>query len=232
MIYLALIAVAFARLNTSQIILVEPSTWNDLHATLYMYQYSGSWNLVDSFPVNVGRSGMGWGESSYTPERIKVGPVKREGDSRAPAGVFPIYDAFGEASVPDAGFIKLKYFATSKLLRCVDDPKSQYYNKLLLGRQIDWASDEEMWLSSGLYKWGLVVEHNTEQNTPMLGSCVFFHIWRGNLTGSSGCTTMEEPNLLKLLNWLDPKYFPFVIQVPKEATGYLLDEYPELKKIL
>jgi D-alanyl-D-alanine dipeptidase len=232
MIYLAIIAIAFARLNTSQIILVETAKWGDLHATLNMYQYSGSWNLVDSFPVNVGISGMGWGESSYTPERIKVGPLKQEGDMRAPAGVFPVYDAFGEASVPDANFIKLRYFATSKLLRCVDDSKSQYYNKFLIGRQVDWASDEQMWSSNGLYKWGLVVEHNTVQITPTLGSCVFFHIWRGYLNGTSGCTAMEEPNLLKLLNWLDPKYTPFIIQVPMEATRYILEEYPELNRIL
>jgi D-alanyl-D-alanine dipeptidase len=66
-----------------------------------------------------------------------------------------------------------------------------------------------------LYKWGLVVAHNSSA-TPGAGSCIFLHIGRNSSAATAGCTAMPEPNLVKLLHWLDPAAHPILIQMPRQ----------------
>jgi L,D-peptidoglycan transpeptidase YkuD (ErfK/YbiS/YcfS/YnhG family) len=66
-----------------------------------------------------------------------------------------------------------------------------------------------------LYKWGLVVAHNSAAR-PGAGSCIFLHIWRNSSAATAGCTAMPEPNLVKLLHWLDPAAHPILVQMPRK----------------
>jgi L,D-peptidoglycan transpeptidase YkuD (ErfK/YbiS/YcfS/YnhG family) len=69
--------------------------------------------------------------------------------------------------------------------------------------------------SDVLYKWGVVVAHNSAA-TPGAGSCIFLHIWKNSGAATVGCTAMAERDLVELLRWLDPARRPVLIQMPRQ----------------
>ena len=91
-------------------------------------------NTTAPFPVVVGKSGLAWGKGLSSVEQSE-GPVKREGDGKAPAGVFKLGTAFGYDSTADT---KLPYLALTSTIECVDDSHSARYNEL-----VDGATDIE-----------------------------------------------------------------------------------------
>jgi D-alanyl-D-alanine dipeptidase len=80
-----------------------------------------------------------------------------------------------------------------------------------------------------LYKWGIFVAHNPAA-TPGAGSCIFIHIWRSSSAATVGCTAMPEPDLVRLLKWLDPAADPILIQMPHHDYAAMQSEIalPEL----
>ena len=83
--------------SAGQMVLVTTADWDATTGTLRYYERDGAnWRQVGSgFDVTVGRSGTAWGIGLHTAR--SDGPVKREGDGKAPAGVFAIGTAFGYA---------------------------------------------------------------------------------------------------------------------------------------
>src|SRR5688572_9491946 len=80
--------------SAEQLVLVVTPDWNASSGVLRTYaRVGGHWHFVDEMPVTVGRSGAAWGLGLHA--KPSHGPVKREGDGRAPAGVFDIGIAFG-----------------------------------------------------------------------------------------------------------------------------------------
>jgi D-alanyl-D-alanine dipeptidase len=73
----------------------------------------------------------------------------------------------------------------------------------------------------GEYRWGVVVDHNTDPVTAGAGSCIFLHIWLGPGVGTTGCTAMSQEQLEGLLARLDPARRPLLVQLPR----------PEYKKL-
>ncbi len=151
------------------------------------------------------------------------GPRKREGDNKAPAGLFKISFAFGySAQSPETRMLYLPISATTV---CVDDPRSRYYNRMLDAstiRQPDWRSAEKMKLRDDRYKWGVFVMHNTPPQ-PGAGSCIFLHVWKDAATATSGCTAMPEAMMLALIKWLDPARQPVLVQLPREFVRAFAD---------
>ena len=49
---------------------------------------------------------------------------------------------------------------------------------------------------------------------PGAGSAIFFHIRRGESRPTSGCTTMAEPELVKLVTWLREAGHPQYVLLP------------------
>jgi D-alanyl-D-alanine dipeptidase len=78
--------------------------------------------------------------------------------------------------------------------------------------------------TDALYKWGVVVDHNSAA-TPGGGSCIFLHIWKDSSTATAGCTAMPEQNLVDLLRWLDPAKRPVLIQMPRQDYDALRSRY-------
>ncbi len=177
--------------------------------------------MGESIPVVVGRNGLGWGiglhPSADTEANRDTGPKKREGDGRAPAGIFRLSSAFGYAPPKIAGGIKLPYMQATPSLRCVDDTQSLHYNRIVDSALInpDWKSAEEMLRPDVQYRLGIVVDHNTNPVIPGRGSCIFIHIWKGSDAGTAGCTAMSQENMERLLRWLDPSANPILIQLPE-----------------
>ncbi|MEP1552518.1 MAG: hypothetical protein ABJJ91_07495, partial [Paraglaciecola sp.] len=63
-------------------------------------------------------------------------------------------------------------------------------------------------------KKGIVLDHNPN-NISTKGSCIFLHLWFGPDVPTAGCTSMAEPQMDKLLAWLDPQKSPRYLALPK-----------------
>jgi D-alanyl-D-alanine dipeptidase len=210
--------------GSRQVLLVTTPDWNSVRGTLRRFERSGaraSWTQVgEEFEVVVGRSGLGWGAGLS--ETKGDGPSKREGDGRAPAGVFTLTRAFGFATAGEASWLRLPYTPLTSGVECVDDTASAHYNRVVDRADVkaaDWNSSERMREVEG-YRWGVVVAHNAGA-VPGRGSCIFLHVWAGPSKGTAGCTAMEQPNLETLLRWLDAKKMPLLVQLPESEYARL-----------
>src|ERR1700674_685501 len=210
-----------SELNKSgQCVVVLTENWDATKGVLRAFERNtetGAWkDRGSAVPVVVGKKGLGDGVGLVVVE-FKGAPRKKEGDNKAPAGIFRLSSAFGYAPRRSARWIKLPYLALSKTIEGVDDPKSRYYTQLVDRSKIphpDWHSSEQMLRKDVLYKWGAVVEHNARA-IPGAGSCIFFDIWKNPSSATAGCTAMAERDLVTLLRWLDPGAHPFLSQMPR-----------------
>ena len=213
--------------GSRQLLVVTTPDWNSVRGTLRRFERRGaraSWTQVgEDFEIVVGRSGLGWGAG--TVETKGDGPSKREGDGRAPAGVFALTRAFGFASAGEAAWLRMPYTPLTGGVECVDDTASAHYNRVLDRADVkaaDWNSSERMREVEG-YRWGVVVAHNARA-VPGQGSCIFLHVRAGPSKGTAGCTAMEQPDLETLLHWLDAKKTPLLVQLPES-------EYTRLRPV-
>jgi D-alanyl-D-alanine dipeptidase len=205
--------------RSRQALVVTTMDWNDLHGTAQRYERKadGNWAPIGpTFPVVVGKTGLGWGRGIHPAGIPTDGPIKKEGDGKAPAGVFLLPRAFGYDPGPLEGF-HLSYFPLTVNSECVDDSHSSHYNELLDNRGVtkDWNSSETMLRSDDLYHWGVYVAHNASPAQPGSGSCIFLHIWSGQDIGTVGCTAMQQTDIVSLLRWLDPLKRPVLVQMPQ-----------------
>ena len=195
--------------NKTQLVTVVTDDWDRFQATLRRYERSlgGAWKAVGP-PTSVvlGREGYGWGRGLHGggAPADRPGPTKREGDGKSPAGVFEIGTAYGYD--PAGKGVALPYVEATPELRCVDDPASRHYNRIVstANTAVDWKSAEYMRREDALYEIAIVVEHNTRQTEPGAGSCIFIHVWRGPQSGMTGCTAMPLSVLETITEWLKP----------------------------
>jgi len=206
--------------ESRQLILVTTGGWNAVDGEIRLYErdsINDRWKAVgEKISVVVGRNGMAWGRGLHG-DPIGEGPVKQEGDGRAPAGVFRLSSAFGYAPPEQAGDVKLPYVQAVATLECVDDPQSAHYNRIIDRGAVenpDWKSSERMRREDDQYRWGVVVDHNA-QGVSGRGSCVFLHIWEGAGKGTAGCTAMNLSSIEDLLRRLDAKKRPILVQLPQ-----------------
>jgi L,D-peptidoglycan transpeptidase YkuD (ErfK/YbiS/YcfS/YnhG family) len=210
--------------GSRQVVLVTTPAWDSARGTLRRFERKGAgagWTQVGGeFAVVVGRSGLGWGAGVV--EAGGAGPSKREGDGRAPAGVFPLTRAFGFAGAGEAAWLRVPYTPLPPSVECVDDAASAHYNRVVDRsdvKAVDWNSSERMREVEG-YAWGVIVAHNARA-VPGQGSCIFLHVWAGPEKGTAGCTAMERPNLETLLRWLDSRKRPLLVQLPESEYARL-----------
>ncbi len=213
--------------QSKQLILVTTKDWNAVDGELRSYERAPngkSWQRKgETFAVVVGRNGMAWGKGLHGEPMALASPgdpIKKEGDGRAPAGVFRLSSAFGYAPKDKSGNVKLPYLQATAMSECVDDTRSAYYNRLVERDKIanpDWQTSEEMRRKDELYRLGVVVDHNAGKPEAGAGSCIFLHIWSGAGKGTAGCTAMEPKRMEELLSWIDPKKNPVLVQIPQAA---------------
>ncbi len=209
-----------------QALVVVTDGWNAVPGTLQRFERTSAaepWVPVgDSIPVVVGHAGLGWGIGLHGGPPALPGPVKHEGDGRAPAGVFRLGSAFGYG--PRPRWIRLPYLRATESLKCVDDTASTHYNQVLDQRKvrIDWNSHEDMRRRDDAYRFGVIVEHDWgTHRRPAAGSCIVLHIWGGPGSSTVGCTAMAADKLHTLLGWLDPARAPVLVQLPREQYRQL-----------
>ena len=124
---------------------------------------------------------------------------KCEGDMATPAGIFEITAAFGTAPNPGT---ELPYFDVTENTYLVDDPGSEYYNRIVDIRKIvpDFKSAEKMNEFPG-YKYGAVINYNPE-NISGKGSGIFLHCASKPYT--AGCVSADETVIEQILKSITP----------------------------
>lgn len=205
--------------QTKQVVVSLTDDWQATTSTVHCFDLvDGAWQIaLPHLSANVGRSGLGWGCGLHVDG---IGPLKREGDGRAPAGIFSLGTAFGYAVTPPEG-VEVPYRQATDRDYFVDAADSDDYNRW---RHIDeaqpndpqrhWQSCERMRRDDGLYEIGVVVNHNTEDIEPGRGSAIFLHVWPEHGSPTSGCTAMSRSDLLRVMRWLDPAASPLLVQMP------------------
>lgn len=209
--------------SSTQLVVVRTAGWNAVDGTLQRYERKAAgkkWQAVGKpITVVVGKTGLAWGIGVVSADELHASgvydPIKKEGDGKAPAGIFHLSHAFGYAGQEQPAW-KMPYISLTPSVECVDDSESTFYNRVVDRASVspDWNSSEHMLRSDELYRWGVVVDHNADPPQAGSGSCIFLHIWRGPGQGTVGCTAMPREELELLLAWLDPARKPLLVQMP------------------
>jgi D-alanyl-D-alanine dipeptidase len=204
--------------DARQLVLVVTPGWDSTSGTLRRYVRGGAaeaWQPDGPpVPIVVGRTGLAWGADTLG-GRSRA-PRKREGDGRAPAGMFPLDAVFGFAPATEASWARLPYLSLTPSTDCVDDVASPHYNTIVDRASVPgarWSSAEHM-REIEAYRIGVVVGYNARPPRRGRGSCIFLHIWGGPRSVTNGCTAMPAGDVDALAHWLDRDRRPMLVQLP------------------
>lgn len=205
-----------------QIVLVVADSFDSKRATLSCFENGKK--IFDSFEVNLGSNGLGYGLGEVEFLHDLNEPLKKEGDKKAPVGIFTLDAVFGYEKEPQ---VKMPYLHATKDLICVDDSESAFYNQIIKRPKVMPQSFEEMKREDAQYEIGIVVGHNKEQ-IAKAGSCIFLHVQSKENAPTVGCTSMKLEEIKKIVRWLDKSKNPTLIQITKSQLNQIKKLYPLL----
>ena len=185
--------------QSSQIILVRDSSFLFFtKTTLYtMEKHGDKWQAAfEPFDAVIGRNG-------FAPSG-----EKKEGDGRTPSGIYPLKMTFGYNPIIET---KMPYRQALADDIWVDDQNAEDYNLWVKKAATHATSYETMKRDDHLYKYGIVIEYNTDPVIKGSGSAIFLHIWKGKGIPTAGCVAVSEEDIIKILGWLDPAALPLII---------------------
>ncbi|MFI2809680.1 L,D-transpeptidase [Microbulbifer sp. JSM ZJ756] len=214
--------------TSSQLLLTITEDWDADTGVMYQFERAkGGWEgVAEPVPVNIGRTGLAWGIGLHPQQQ---GPQKREGDGKAPAGIFRLGDAFGYAPTVETG---LAYWPMKETHFCVDVPESPLYNRTVDAEEVGRAAVEgssegmrrDIHYGDQQYKKGIFVAHNPE-NQPGAGSCIFIHLWKAPGAPTAGCTAFAEPQMDRVLARLQRGARPLYVALPRAEYLRLRDSW-------
>jgi L,D-peptidoglycan transpeptidase YkuD (ErfK/YbiS/YcfS/YnhG family) len=190
--------------DCTQLIVGLAPDWNSAHGRLFLLERSSEkWRMIAGpVPVLFGKNGLAWGRGIAGQD--EPGLRKRERDGRAPAGIFRI----GKVYTYDVGLpagADYPFHQVTEADIWSDDPRSPNYNRHVVidpRNPPDNYSHEKMRPGDFAYRWLVEVRHNSDPPIPGDGSAIFFHIRRGVSRPTTGCTTMAEKELVRMISWL------------------------------
>jgi len=220
----ALITLQAQMPDTKQLIVVTTKNWSTPSGVLQRYEKTDkAWHKVGkAIDIKLGRNGLGWGIGLHTtPKDAKI--IKKEGDGKAPAGIFSLKQAFGY----NPFVVDYPYEVYKSTDHCVDDINSKLYNKIVDSKKVkrDYKSKEHMRFPKDYYKYGIVVNHNHIDEVGAkkgAGSCIFIHIKK---VPTAGCTVMRESEMKEIIRWLDVESEPLLVQGTTEVVKELMKEF-------
>ncbi|RUM66819.1 MAG: hypothetical protein DSZ03_00570 [Sulfurimonas sp.] len=215
---------------SSQLLLVISDDFHATTATLQRYELHNSHlhPVGAAVAVNLGRSGLGWSPSELEIPHNSHDPVKREGDGRAPSGIFYITGSFGYVAQTNPN---MPHIQSSADLICVDDVHADTYNTIVpRAMASDATSFEIMRRQDDLYALGLTLSHNAKR-IPYDGSCVFLHVEKAPGTPTAGCTSMSKNDLATVIRWLDITKKPLLVQVTSAYVPQVMKLLDQLKDL-
>jgi L,D-peptidoglycan transpeptidase YkuD (ErfK/YbiS/YcfS/YnhG family) len=190
--------------GTTQVLLVTNEESSGFNARLYALE----------------KRGDAW-RTAFPPLRVLIGEkgfarpgAKKEGDLKTPSGVFALKRTFGYgAGIPS----RMPYRQAGKDDLWVDDASSPDYNRWVRRGETSAASFEVMRLNDDRYKYGIIIEYNTDPVVRGAGSAIFIHVRRAENTPTLGCVAMSESDILKILGWLDPAAGPSIVMGTRDS---------------
>ena len=165
---------------------------------VYAFEKKGDdWQMAFApFTAVIGKNGF-----AHTGE-------KREGDGKTPSGIFAMHLTFGYDESINTKMIYRQVLVDDLW---IDDPNAPDYNRWVKKQETRAASYEKMRRDDNLYKYGIVIEYNTNPVIKGHGSAIFFHVWGGEDITTEGCVAVSEQDIVKILAWLDPQALPIII---------------------
>ncbi|OPJ61408.1 L,D-transpeptidase family protein [Clostridium oryzae] len=185
--------------NSSQAIVVLADEYGTINAHLYAYEKSAAtWSLFTDCKAIIGKAG-------FKDDR-------HEGDMSTPTGKYHFLFAFGLVDNPG---LKIPYRVARENDYWAAGSTLDNYNvwKHYEGSnpEKDLGGYEKLWVEE-LYKYAAVIDFNYNTDKVLgKGSAIFFHIARKNSTGTAGCVSVSEEDILKILKWMDPDKKPCII---------------------
>jgi L,D-peptidoglycan transpeptidase YkuD (ErfK/YbiS/YcfS/YnhG family) len=186
--------------TTRQVVVVQSAGYGTSTATLQAFaKRDGAW--TPAFPAMPARLGV----NGFRDAKV-------EGDLATPTGVY----GFGATMYGIAANPGVRY-AYHRLVPddwWNENPDSPGYNAFHHGADPGGAS-EAMWETDPQYRHLAVITYNVPVRPadPPRGSGIFLHVMvPGRAT--AGCVSLAEPDLLKVLRWLDPEAAPRIVMAP------------------
>ena len=209
--------------DTKQLLVVTTKNWSTPNGVMQRYERTDKkWQKTGkAINIKLGRNGLGWGIGLHkTPKNTKY--IKKEGDGKAPAGIFSLKQAFGYQPF----VVEYPYEVYKATDHCVDDVNSKLYNKIVDSKKVkrDYKSKEHMKFPKDYYKYGIVVNHNHIDEKGAIkgaGSCIFIHIKK---VPTAGCTVMSEGQMKEIIKWLDVGSEPLLVQGTVEVVSGLMKQ--------
>lgn len=134
-----------------------------------------------------------------------VGEKQSENDNVTPSGLYSIGDAFYTAEQPTTW---LNTFRITENTYWINDPESSMYNQKVEGEQNkDWNTAQHMIENNG-YKYGFVINYNTDPINKGKGSAVFVHCGE---EATSGSVVLSEKNILAYLEIMNFSKNPHIL---------------------
>jgi L,D-peptidoglycan transpeptidase YkuD (ErfK/YbiS/YcfS/YnhG family) len=204
--------------DCSQLIVGIAPSWDSMRGRLQLFDRSrgSAWVPAGpSVPALFGKSGVAWG--SGVAGGGEGGLRKKERDGRAPAGVFRIGKIYTyDAQLPPGA--DYPFHQVTPADAWVDDVNSPNYNRFVTiddpAHPPPWFEKQKMRHNDFAYRWLVEIRHNSDPPNPGEGSAIFFHIRRGESRPTSGCTTMAENDLVRLITWLRAPQHPCYVLLP------------------
>lgn len=190
--------------EVSQVLLVTAHVSSSVEVSVIPFEkHGGRWiQAMPPMPGVIGKNGFA------------LAGEKQEGDGRTPSGIYRLERAFGDRAESPT---RLDYRQATADDLWVDDVNSPDYNRRVQRGETSAVSFEEMRRPDDLYRYGIVVEYNTDPVVPGKGSAIFFHLWKGEGVPTAGCVALAEPDLLRILGWLDPAKKPVTVMGNEET---------------
>lgn len=204
--------------DCTQLLVGISGGWNSDAGTLQRFEREGhSWRPV-SAPQRVlfGKNGLAWGVGVAGQEQ--PGLRKKEGDKRAPAGIFALGTIYTYQTALPEGSHGYPFHTVTPADAWIEDPALPGYNRHLavdLHNPPAWFEKARMRQDDFAHAWKIEIRHNSDPPIPGMGSAIFFHIQRGPSRPSSGCTTMPESAILDIVRWLRVDGRPHYVLLPK-----------------
>jgi L,D-peptidoglycan transpeptidase YkuD (ErfK/YbiS/YcfS/YnhG family) len=184
--------------NSTQVLLVINNCESSFAVKIYaLEKQDGKWKKAgESFNGVIGEKGFA------KPDE------KREGDGKSPSGIFSLQRTFG---YNETIYTKMPYRQLLPDDLWIDDVNAVDYNRWVRKEDTQAASYEKMRRNDDLYKYGIIIEYNTNPVIKGQGSAIFLHVWGGENISTAGCVAMSEDNIVRILHWLDPRAVPLII---------------------
>ena len=129
--------------------------------------------------------------------------MKREGDQKTPKGKFKFMMLLYRKDRASNLYCKIKKKIIKKNMGWCDDPRSNYYNKLI--KFPFNYSAEKLHLKKRFYDYILVLNFNMRPIKKGRGSAIFFHLSDKNYKPTKGCIAVGKKDFLKILNKITEK---------------------------